>query len=255
MRHVISAILCLWATVSFAQIEDTALVCVVYKAKYVEYEGQAQKEECDQVLNIGQHYSKYFCGQKSATQREALSYLTKCSTGHRKFTIYKNYPQEGKLIYTEFVGSNKFKYEEEMEIIDWQLLEGDSTVAGYRCNKATGTLHGNKWTAWYTLDLPYSDGPWKLSGLPGLIMAASDASGLFTYECIEISTSTNPPLKVNVNLFQQCTPKELQEQRTLYWKDQANYVAQSAGIPHLDMNKATGDMSQKSLKAVFEEEY
>lgn len=45
---------------------------------------------------------------------------------------------------------------------------------GHECQKVTCDFRGRKWTAWFATDVPVSDDPWKLCGLPGLVMEAYD---------------------------------------------------------------------------------
>lgn len=53
----------------------------------------------------------------------------------------------------------------------WNIEENSTkTVAGYKCIKATGIFRGSKITAYFSKDLPYSAGPFKFYGLPGLIL-------------------------------------------------------------------------------------
>ncbi len=40
------------------------------------------------------------------------------------------------------------------------------------------------------------DGPWKLHGLPGLIMKASDENGHYTFECIGIKSKADRPITI-----------------------------------------------------------
>jgi len=40
------------------------------------------------------------------------------------------------------------------------------TVAGYVCQKATCLFRGRDYTAWFSNDIPISNGPWKFGGFP-----------------------------------------------------------------------------------------
>ena len=57
----------------------------------------------------------------------------------------------------------------------------DTIIIGYPCHKAVCKFRGRTWTAWYSLDLPFDNGPWKLGGLPGLILAASESRHEFSF--------------------------------------------------------------------------
>ena len=91
-----------------------------------------------------------------------------------KSKIYKNYPQ-GKTTITESIVLDCYQYEEDLHLQEWTLHEESAkTILGHECQKATCTFRGREWTAWFALDVPISDGPWKFGGLPGLIMEAYD---------------------------------------------------------------------------------
>ena len=84
-------------------------------------------------------------------------------------TIYKNYPS-GKLTHTEKICQDWFRYEEDMPSFDWELTDSVINVLGYECHGARCRFRGREWTAFYTEDIPLAEGPWKLHGLPGLII-------------------------------------------------------------------------------------
>lgn len=67
------------------------------------------------------------------------------------------------------------KYSEPIENRDWTIVE-DSTkiILDYDCIMATTYYHGRHWTVWFTPEVPVDAGPWKLLGLPGLILEAVD---------------------------------------------------------------------------------
>jgi len=74
-----------------------------------------------------------------------------------------------------------FRYTEPVEHPVWTLGTRDSTIIGYHCMQAFTTFHGRKWTVWFTTEIPVSEGPWKLHGLPGLILDAEESDGLFAF--------------------------------------------------------------------------
>lgn len=110
-------------------------------------------------------------------------------------TIYKNYPV-GKLTYTEKICTDWFRYEEEMPDFDWEITGKTDTILGYGCQEAKCKFRGREWTVWYAEDIPVMDGPWKLCGLPGLIMAASDENGEYTFECVGINSKATRPITI-----------------------------------------------------------
>lgn len=87
----------------------------------------------------------------------------------------------GKMRYYDVNGVEKYCYEEEIPRIEWELSDSTKTILDYECQMATGDLHGRKWTVWFTPEVPLMNGPWKFSGLPGLILEATDDSGLYNF--------------------------------------------------------------------------
>ncbi|MDE6116823.1 MAG: GLPGLI family protein [Duncaniella sp.] len=110
-------------------------------------------------------------------------------------TIYKNYPT-GRLTHTEKICQDWFRYDEEIPRLDWELTDSVTNVLGYECLSARCKFRGREWTVFYTEDIPLTDGPWKLHGLPGLIMKASDENGHYTFECIGIKSDSDRPITI-----------------------------------------------------------
>lgn len=72
--------------------------------------------------------------------------------------------------------------------IDWQIQDSTKSIGGYVCQKAIGRSHGRDYTAWFTTDLPYSFGPRRLYGLPGLILEAYDSKHQISYTLQHVET-------------------------------------------------------------------
>jgi len=114
--------------------------------------------------------------------------------------VLKNYPQ-GKMTVTDDITPEDYIYEENKADRKWALQDGTLTVCGYVCNKAVASFGGREWTVWYAPEITISDGPWKLYGLPGLILKASDSTGTHVFEAIAIRKS-NRPIYLNRNITQ-----------------------------------------------------
>lgn len=86
------------------------------------------------------------------------------------------------------------QYEEPTPKIEWQLTVDTITLMGYLCHKAYTTFRGRNWTAWFTTDIPVGAGPWKLQGLPGLILKAEESEGDYGFTCTELIQEIKPIL-------------------------------------------------------------
>lgn len=81
----------------------------------------------------------------------------------------------------------------------WKLEEGGKTVCGYPCKKATTTFRGRRWTAWYTEKIPLNNGPWKFSGLPGLITEVYDNTRVQHFKLLKVRKQKKPIYKKRLN--------------------------------------------------------
>ncbi|WP_428224802.1 GLPGLI family protein [Flavobacterium sp.] len=88
------------------------------------------------------------------------------------YKIAKNYPTF-ETSYIDGIEKSLYGYKEKNNF-DWKIIEEKAVIEGYNCQKATVTYAGRQWEAWFTLDLPFQDGPYKFKGLPGLIVKLSD---------------------------------------------------------------------------------
>ena len=87
--------------------------------------------------------------------------------------IYRNLEQGKFTTYSTVVGTH-YLITEDVVIPEWTMYEDSTiTVLGMECKKATTNFRGRYWEVWYTEDIPISQGPWKLCGLPGMILKAN----------------------------------------------------------------------------------
>ncbi len=75
--------------------------------------------------------------------------------------------------------------------INWELINDTKKINNYLCQKAIGNFRGREYTVWFTNDIPLGFGPWKLNGLPGLIIEAFDSTKTFYFYVEKIEFNTN----------------------------------------------------------------
>jgi len=103
------------------------------------------------------------------------------------YTIYKT---AGHLYFDDRVGTAHYRYEEPTGAQSWTITPTTATVAGYACQRATISYGGRQWEAWFTRAVPVSDGPYKFSGLPGLIVKVSDTRQHYVFELAKLAQPT-----------------------------------------------------------------
>nr|WP_286855998.1 GLPGLI family protein [Proteiniphilum sp. UBA4988] len=105
------------------------------------------------------------------------------SDNHIPFTIFKN--RVNNMVYTQCqnlgVSSISVFLKEDLAPQTWSI-EGDTCrILDYLCQKAITEFRGRTYEAYFTMDIPINEGPWKLYGLPGLILEANTTDGLFRF--------------------------------------------------------------------------
>ena len=60
--------------------------------------------------------------------------------------------------------------------LNWELTDKTKKIGEFLCNNAIAEFRGRVYQAWFTTKIPTSFGPWKLNGLPGLIVEVTDSN-------------------------------------------------------------------------------
>lgn len=100
------------------------------------------------------------------------------------------------LKYYDSAGLDKFVYEETPEEWSWEISDSTKTVLGYECVMATTDFHGRKWIAWFSPEIPVYNGPWKLGGLPGVILEASTEDDKYSFVATGIQQTSREIIPV-----------------------------------------------------------
>ena len=104
-------------------------------------------------------------------------------------------------------------YTDEAPQIQWEITDEKKQISGRTVTKATGRHHGRDWTVWFDEEIPISEGPWELTGLPGLILEASDAKGEHKFFLMHMKPSNREMLQRSEKGFTRTTREKVNKFR------------------------------------------
>ncbi|MCY4781190.1 GLPGLI family protein [Sphingobacterium sp. UT-1RO-CII-1] len=107
-----------------------------------------------------------------------------------RYTIVKNFSNNKIKSFHDYT-TFKFALEEEDSQINWQVHNDNKDILGYNCSKATAKYKGREYTAYFAQEIPFSDGPYKFKGLPGMILQLQDSNNEYNFEVVGISNLKN----------------------------------------------------------------
>jgi GLPGLI family protein len=160
-----------------------------------------------QILETGEYFSKYYSYFVYARDSLITDWLEKHpraksvpnwlgAKGKDEFWseyYYSEYFKDfSKNILTEYarmplhMKKSDSQYSENIPIQNWDIKDDTLTVANYLCQKATCKFRGRDYTAWFSMDIPIQNGPWKFGELPGLILKVYDKDMDYVFECVKI---------------------------------------------------------------------
>jgi GLPGLI family protein len=197
-----------------AQKPDTASIIVHYKFSYL--------PDTNNLKNIYQENMMLLLGKKSTAYKsydarladlDAIRQIQEqmaANGGHGNFRVDRRYagssteyylfPGENKLIRKEKL-INSYLVAEPLPVIAWQITSATTSFGSLHCQKATAHFKGRNYTAWFCPDIPSHGGPWKLSGLPGLIVEAYDTKKqvVFKFDGIDDISKMAGSIKLTAN--------------------------------------------------------
>lgn len=262
---------------------DTANLVVAYdyECRTQDADGKAVTDRMKLCLLVGRHCTRSFPYRKFRKEREwaegkkqsAADFLQmnkrEYMEGYDFFSdelpllraesfcfmpqVWTNYP-EGQVTVRDAIPPSIYETQEKRENIKWTLNDNTLTVAGYQCKTAVCQLHGLKWTVRYAEDIPTTAGPWKLCGLPGLIVEAvserlrvgeqegSGIDGIHRFTLTELQHATAPIFYETNAITVKTSEEKLIKNRNktfgnrLYPKDSHYYIAnlQSVDVVYVD---------------------
>lgn len=114
------------------------------------------------------------------------------------FTIYKD--RDEKHIYTldkvSDMSETSIFLDEEIYPQQWTIDSDTCRILDYLCYRATTKFRGREYEVFFAPEIPINEGPWKLYGLPGLILAAKTSDGIFSFQAIGIQKVNDKSISI-----------------------------------------------------------
>jgi len=249
MKTIITIMfLCVYNFAAAQEVIDAAYLKCSYEYKW-EFDTLSHKDVRNDILylQIGKHASKCFsyytyqCDSLRAAPNgdkewRRLFFAAMKKEGdipesfphHRMTTcVYKSHPT-GKVTVTDFLMGDYYAYEEEMNSQSWDIEDSVKTIMGHECQKAVSNFRGRQWTAWFASDIPVSDGPWKFTGLPGLIMEVYDHNRQQYFVINGLQKISNEPIQFVI--YNKKFKKLIKTDRLNFLKSESNYLHNQSSI-------------------------
>ncbi|MES2004990.1 MAG: GLPGLI family protein [Bacteroidota bacterium] len=247
-KHILFVLLFVWVSIAVkAQQADVAVAAVHYTFLYVaDTTDPSDITTDDMVLYIGKRSSVFKSYDRilrdSALQSQVMMAKMAMESGGPvrigvpagmrpgSTTSYYKGLAEGKLQQVENFIKN-YVIEEKIPEINWNILSETKTIEGLSCQKATSFFRGRNYTVWFCSQLPYNNGPWKLGGLPGLIVEASDDKKEVVFRFggyEELNSAKQVQIALPANSIN-ATAKEYAQLREAARKDPQGFLNSSMG--------------------------
>lgn len=182
MRKLLTVTLVLMIGLSQAQVHR-----FYYEMTYKPNKDSANTEKQMMVLDVAQEESLFLPYQQldyDSTLTAGIRKAQKLGVDVDAALMMKKPPvlsyrinklKNGTLKYKDYIGMSEYYVYEEKPTLKWNITSEKEKIGIYNTQKATTEYGGRQWTAWFTPEIPIQDGPYKFSGLPGLIVKLEDA--------------------------------------------------------------------------------
>lgn len=215
------------------KITDTSNYKAIYNLEYQKDSTDIHSKQNEKmVLLVGKDYSFFetFNNKYNDSLKESLvknktdisisisKALAQKKKSRFKFKILKSNMKT--LVFDSYFSDN-FIYEDN-EKLNWETTKTTDTISGYHCILATTIFAGRTYNAWFTTEIPISDGPYKFKGLPGLIIKIEDNKSqyVFTLESFQKKKET---FEFDKNIGIKVSKKEFYKSYNAFKK---NFIAQ-----------------------------
>jgi GLPGLI family protein len=170
----------------------------------VEFTSSIRKDSIN--INWQANYNLQLAGSRSLYFKSVFE-NEKENTNEVRFTPKNKSENENKIfkdyikneIYSkDLISLRFFTIKDSINNFKWNITDKEKKILEYNCKMAIGNFRGRTFLVWFTSELP-SGGPWKLDGLPGLILKADTEDGYYSVEAASIRITNNLEQETIIN--------------------------------------------------------
>ncbi len=150
------------------------------KVTYDFFLSLAATEQYVPELLVGSESSLFLWGVPVASNREVSEddlYIDLGANDTIGNFTYTDKVKDSMFTRSPFLRETYFCLRESIPQLPWKISSETKKVGPYNCERASVTFRGREYQVWFTREVPVNSGPWKLQGLPGLILEAADTTG------------------------------------------------------------------------------
>lgn len=252
--YLTSALVFFVSLLCCGQNSDTVIYSIKYQFLYAPDSMHPEIKQADMlILEMGNDLSSCYSLFNKKKSEAVRKDLLQSEDGSGKIVVdyakYNSLPNGRRQIEMKSMRQNKiailndvfgFKcyYEENLNLFDWVLTTDTCTILSFRCQKATTHFRGRDFTAWFSNEIPYANGPMKFGGLPGLILKIYDHNNNFEFNCIGIeSPDETTSISFNVNQYQKYSKTDIKKIYQLASEDPMTFI--NVTVPNIKVNSIT----------------
>lgn len=188
--------------------------------------------------------------ERDVSSGSEINLMDKGRYGHRlsAIKVEKNF-STNHLNFYDTILTDHFTYEENLPKIEWQITGEKLELLGYKVGVAQGKFRGRNYTAWYTEEISISDGPYKFSGLPGMILKIEDDKKNFSFTAIAIAKLKEIDNVIEGNWIKS-TRAQYQEIKKKSVVDMVGYIKSNSEVSITPVHPASKKNTEKPYNPI-----
>lgn len=126
---------------------------------------------------------------------------------------------------------------------NWKLTHESKRLKNLLLQKATTIYGGRNWTAWFTKEIPFQEGPYKFHGLPGLIVELYDDKDNYRFELVKSVNMPAIPKNQFIEMSRQMSVpvdwEKYKKTKLTYYESPVNYLKNASNRDQFYLNDGT----------------